>query len=36
VLFGLIRDVTGGYGAVLILCMTLQLGGAVLVLRRGR
>ena len=34
-LLGVVRDATGGYAAVLAVCMTLQLGAAVLVLAGG-
>jgi len=30
-LLGVVRDMTGGYAAVLVVCMALQLGGAMLV-----
>ena len=33
---GVVRDSTGGYGAVLCVCMTLQLTAALLVLRKAR
>jgi cyanate permease len=33
-LVGLVRGVTGGYTAALMLCLTLQLVSAVIVLRR--
>lgn len=35
-LLGVARDATGGYGAALIVCIALQLAGAVIVLRRPR
>ena len=35
-LLGLVRDISGGYDAVLALCAALQLGGAALVLRPPR
>jgi MFS family permease len=35
-LLGLAHDLTGGYGAALILCIALQLIGAVILLGRGR
>jgi hypothetical protein len=33
---GVVRDSTGGYGAVLCVCMTLQLTGALLISLRTR
>jgi len=33
---GVVCDSTGGYGAVLCVCMTLQLTAALLVLRKAR
>jgi cyanate permease len=35
-LFGVLHDATGGYGAVLVVCMALQLAAAALVLRQVR
>jgi len=36
ILLGLAHDLTGGYGAALILCIALQLIGAVILLGCGR
>ena len=35
-LFGVLHDATGGYAAVLVVCIALQAGAAVLVVRRSR
>ncbi|MBN9563513.1 MAG: MFS transporter [Alphaproteobacteria bacterium] len=35
-LLGVVRDLAGGYGPVLVLCMALELAGAVIVLRGRR
>ena len=35
-LLGVMRDVTGGYGAPLALCIALEIGAAVLILLRPK